>query len=350
MTSSDWRLDVRNLTRHIAGQSAVEDVSFRLAAGQVTCLLGPSGCGKSTTLRMIAGVERPDSGQVFADGVALVDGKSIVPPERRGVGLLFQDFALFPHKTIAQNVAFGLPRRSKETPARVAEVLARVNMSGYEARFPHELSGGEQQRIALARALAPRPRIMLLDEPFSGLDQRLREDIRSETLSILREEGTSVVMVTHEPEEAMDVADTIALMRAGRIVQEGSPDELYNAPVDKEAAAFFSDINVLEGQVVDGRVETKLGAFDARGLAEGAHAEVVIRPHHLNVAPNGADRGVAAEIRHMRFLGNETFVSMMIGGTSLRARNRDLRPMEPGGKVTLLPPKDAYFVFERAKR
>ena len=197
-------------------------MSLRIAAGQVSCLLGPSGCGKSTTLRLIAGVDRPDAGAIRVDGRPVVDGRRRVPPEERGIGLMFQDFALFPHLTAAQNVGFGLPRRDARAARRGSrELLDRVGMARHAEKHPHELSGGEQQRVALARALAPRPRIMLMDEPFSGLDDRLRDEIRDETLAVLKAEGTAVLLVTHEPTEAMRMADEILLMRDGRIVQRG---------------------------------------------------------------------------------------------------------------------------------
>ena len=204
------------------------------------CLLGPSGCGKSTTLRMIAGVEHVDGGEIFLRGHMAAGPGHFVPPEERGIGLMFQDFALFPHLTVAQNIAFGvLPVNRK---VKVAELIDRVGLNGKEARYPHELSGGEQQRVALARALAPEPAVMLMDEPFSSLDDRLRDEVRDATLELLKETGAAVLMVTHEPGEAMRLGDEIALMRDGRIVQQGSPYTVYNNPVDLEAAAFFSDV------------------------------------------------------------------------------------------------------------
>ena len=223
----------------------MSDVALSVAAGEVLCLLGPSGCGKSTTLRLIAGIERPDRGEVAIDGVPVAAPGLSVPPEARGTGLMFQDFALFPHLTVAQNIAFGLSGPRAVRDARVAELLHRVDLPDYGPKAPHMLSGGEQQRVALARAVAPRPPVMLMDEPFSGLDNRLRDGIRDETLALLKEEGAAVLLVTHEPEEAMRMADQIALMRDGRIVQQGAPYNVYSAPVDRAAAAFFSAISTL---------------------------------------------------------------------------------------------------------
>ena len=211
------RLAASHLVKTFAGRRVVDDVSLTVMPGQVTCLLGPSGCGKSTTLRIIAGVDMQDSGTIHVDGQLICDTVDRVPPEGRSIGLMFQDFALFPHLTVAQNVGFGL--RGRRDDGRVTDLLQKVGMLRYLHEYPHQLSGGEQQRVALARALAPKPRIMLMDEPFSGLDDRLRDDIRDETLEILKSEGTAVLLVTHEPNEALRMADEIALMRDVRIVQ-----------------------------------------------------------------------------------------------------------------------------------
>ena len=254
------RLEISHITRVFDGRRVVDDVSLRVMPGQVTCLLGPSGCGKSTTLRIIAGVDMQDSGTIHVDGRLICDTVTRVPPEGRGIGLMFQDFALFPHLSVAGNVAFGLRGRGADAQGRVRDLLDRVGMLRHIDAYPHQLSGGEQQRVALARALAPRPRILLMDEPFSGLDQRLRDDIRDETLALLKAEGTAVLLVTHEPAEAMRMADEIALMRDGRIVQQGAPYNIYNTPVDRQAAAFFSDINVIHGRVQGALTEPPLAS------------------------------------------------------------------------------------------
>lgn len=245
LDSTAPRLEIRNISKKFGGRNVVDDVSLKVMQGQVTCLLGPSGCGKSTTLRIIAGVDMQNTGKIFVDGNLVCDTIYRVPPEGRSIGLMFQDFALFPHLTVAQNVAFGLKGRRDEKMARVEDLLARVGLGRFADSYPHQLSGGEQQRIALVRALAPRPSIMLMDEPFSGLDNRLRDDIRDETLAVLKEEGTAVLLVTHEPDEAMRMADEIALMRDGKIVQLGAPYNVYNNPCDLDAAKFFSDVNVI---------------------------------------------------------------------------------------------------------
>ncbi len=351
------RLEVRNLTRSFQGRTVVMDLSLTVQAGQVTCLLGPSGCGKSTTLRMIAGVDRPDQGQIDIDGQPVFGPGVNLPPEARGVGLMFQDFALFPHLSVAGNVAFGLRGDKVARQARVAELLDKVHLAGFGAKFPHELSGGEQQRVALARALAPRPRIMLMDEPFSGLDNRLRDGIRDETLAVLKAEGTAVLLVTHEPDEAMRMADEIALMRDGRIVQHGAPYNVYNAPVDKAAAAFFSDINVICGTSQGALTETPFGSFLTPGQAEGAQVDIIIRPQHLKIDFDRAGRGpnptvidgtpARGQVQRARFLGRESLVEfrMDYDGSTLTAAVPGVFLPKPGLALWLMIRRDRCFVF-----
>ena len=222
---NDNALEVKNLTCRFDGRAVVDNISFEVGRGEVVSLLGPSGCGKSTTLRMIAGIQTPSEGDIILNKRTATTSNFNLPPESRGVGLMFQDFALFPHLTVAKNVGFGVPAVGRTV--RVEDMLAKVGLSDKATRYPHELSGGEQQRVALARALAPEPAIMLMDEPFSSLDDRLRDDVRDATLDVLRENGASVLMVTHEPAEAMKLSDRIAIMRAGKIVQIGSPYTVF---------------------------------------------------------------------------------------------------------------------------
>lgn len=351
------RLEVKHLTRAFGGRPVVDDVSLSVAAGQVTCLLGPSGCGKSTTLRMIAGVERAEAGEVWIDGRLVEGAGAYVPPEARSVGLMFQDFALFPHLTVAENVGFGLRGDRGEKVRRTLELLEKVNLSGFERKLPHELSGGEQQRVALARALAPRPRVMLMDEPFSGLDNRLRDGIRDRTLELLKEEGTAVLLVTHEPDEAMRMADEIALMRAGKIVQRGLPYNIYNAPIDKAAAAFFSDLNVIRGVSRGALTETPFGAFLTPGHRDGAEVEIVIRPQHLRIdfdrggkGPNPTpEDGTPARgtVLRSRYLGRESLVdfAMDFEGAKLTASVPGVFLPKPGTVLWLMIRRDRCFVF-----
>ena len=356
------RLEVTSLSRSFGGRVVVQDVTLTVASGQVTCLLGPSGCGKSTTLRMIAGVERPDSGRITIDGQVMFGQGVNRPPETRGVGLMFQDFALFPHLTVAGNVAFGLTGDRVAKDRRVAELLEKVNLTGFGPKHPHQLSGGEQQRVALARALAPRPRVMLMDEPFSGLDNRLRDGIRDTTLDILKEEGAAVLLVTHEPDEAMRMADEIALMRRGRIVQKGAPYNVYNAPVDRAAAAFFSDINVIRGTSRGALTETPFGAFLTPGHADGAQVEIVIRPQHLKIDFDRAGRGpnptpmdgtpARGVVQRARFLGRESLVEfrMEFDGSKLTAAVPGVFLPKPGTALWLMIRRDRCFVFPLAGR
>ncbi len=351
------RLEIRDIVRQFEGRTVVDHVSLRVMPGQVTCLLGPSGCGKSTALRIIAGVDMQDEGEIYADGQLMCDTIYRVPPERRSIGLMFQDFALFPHLTVAQNVGFGLKAAKAGKSARVSELLARVGLSACADQHPHQLSGGEQQRVALVRALAPRPRIMLMDEPFSGLDDRLRDDIRDETLAVLKEEGAAVLLVTHEPAEAMRMADEIALMRQGRIVQQGAPYNIYNAPRDLAAAAFFSDINIIRGMVEGALTATPFGQFLAPGIADGTTVDIVFRPQHVRIdfdrdgkGPSPSTRdGVAARatVVRARFMGRESLVEFQMerGNVPVQATIPSVFLPQPGTALWLSVPRDKCFVF-----
>lgn len=351
------RLQVSNVVREFQGRRVVDDVSLTVMPGQVTCLLGPSGCGKSTTLRIIAGVDRQDQGTLIVDGETVASDQVHLPPEARSIGLMFQDFALFPHLSVVDNVGFGLKGSRKDKRVRAMELLERVGLAADAQKFPHQLSGGEQQRVALARALAPRPRVMLMDEPFSGLDNRLRDGIRDETLEVLKDEGTAVLLVTHEPEEAMRMADNIALMRDGRIVQQGAPYNVYNAPIDKAAAAFFSDINVIEGVVEGALTATPFGQFLAPGVPNGQRVEIIIRPQHLRIdfdrggqgpLPTPQDGSPArGTVQRARFMGAESLVEfrMDFDDVILRAKVPGVFLPKPGTVLWLSLRRDRCFVF-----
>ena len=350
------RLEIRNLVRTLGGRRVVDDVSLSVMPGQVTCLLGPSGCGKSTTLRMIAGVEMQDSGEIYVDGDLVCDTVFRIPPERRQIGLMFQDFALFPHLSVGANVAFGLTGSKAEKRVRASEMLEKVHLGRFIDAYPDSLSGGEQQRVALARALAPQPRIMLMDEPFSGLDNRLRDGIRDETLSILRDEDTAVLLVTHEPDEAMRMADEIALMRDGQIVQQGAPYNIYTRPVDRAAVAFFSDSNALRVRVEGALAMTPFGRFLAPGYADGTKVDIVFRPQHVRIdfdrgappAPTPKEGTPArAEVKRARFMGHESLVEFRLldGGIDLKATVPNVFLPQPGTIMYLRVPRDRCFVF-----
>jgi iron(III) transport system ATP-binding protein len=255
---------------------ALRSFSLGVEDGEIVSLLGPSGSGKTTALRIAAGLETPQRGTVHV-GARLVQGGAVnVPPEARDVGLLFQDLALFPHLTVAENVGFGLRGGGKARRARVDELLALVGLGPYARVYPHQLSGGQQQRVALARALAPKPSVLLLDEPFSNLDVVLRQQVRREMAALLKQIGTSVLLVTHDPEEALYISDRVAVMREGTIVQVETPEALYLAPADRFVASFFGHINVIPASVKDGRATTPFGSVAATGCAT-APADVLVR-------------------------------------------------------------------------
>ncbi|MEX2236799.1 MAG: ABC transporter ATP-binding protein [Dehalococcoidia bacterium] len=295
---------LRGVSKRYGDLLAVNSVDFDVAGGEILALLGPSGCGKTTTLRLIAGFEEPDAGEIWLQDEAVAGGGSWRPPERREIGVVFQDFALFPHLSVAGNTRFGLqnlPRRQRSQ--RVAEVLEMVGLGGLEDRYPHQLSGGQQQRVALARALAPQPALLLLDEPFSNLDAEMRVDVRLEVRQILKDLGTTVVFVTHDQEEAFVFADRVAVMNAGRLEQVGTPEELYNEPATRFVADFVGHGNFIPGIVLDGAVETELGRHIVPNSASpGQTINVLVRPHDLAISRR-ADGPLTVVER--RFLGSE---------------------------------------------
>ena len=352
------RLEVKNLSRSFGNLTVVDKISFQIFSGQVTCLLGPSGCGKSTTLRMIAGVEKPSSGQIFVDEELTSNAYFQVPPEARSIGLMFQDFALFPHLNVQQNVYFGLAGSKEFKEKRSLDLLERVGLAHLAFNYPHSLSGGEQQRIALIRALAPQPKIMLMDEPFSGLDDRLRDEVRDETFNLLRSEDAAVLMVTHDPQEAMKVADEIALMRDGKILQRGAPYNIYNAPVDLKALQFFSDANSIQATLKGSLADTPFGQFFAPGLADGTDIDIVFRPQHIRIDfdRNGqgplptASQGVAARgiVKRARFVGNESLIEFeMDFGSTIKVTVPNVFLPNVGHPLWLTVPRDKCYIFPK---
>src|SRR5688572_15419525 len=272
---------VHGVTKRFGAVTAVDAAELCVERGEFVALLGPSGCGKTTLLRLVAGFEVPDAGEVKLGDRVVADANTWVAPERRRVGMVFQDYALFPHLTVAENVGFGLPRRERGT--RVPIVLALVDLCSLGDRYPHELSGGQQQRVALARALAPNPELVLLDEPWSNIDPLLRGTMRDELARILRSIGVTVVLVTHDREEAFSLADRIAIMRDGTVVQTGAPEELYLEPANRWAAEFVGVGNFLPGQIEGELVETSLGAFPVANLNGARVVEALIRPEQLEL-------------------------------------------------------------------
>ncbi len=285
---------------------AVKGVSFVLEPGEIICLLGPSGCGKTSLLRLAAGAERPDSGQVTLDDRVVAGDGVFLPPEKRNVGLMFQDFALFPHLSILDNVTFGLrDLDGKTAKAEALMALQRVGLANFSKKYPNELSGGEQQRVALARTIVPRPSIVLMDEPFSGLDQRLRGSVRQETQALLKETRASAMIVTHDPIEAMGIADRILLMRDGKLIQAGTPEELYRHPYDLQAARFFCDFTEVPGVISNGVLTSPLGRFHLQDVVADGQALMLIRPHAITATPS-KDSKLTGKVLQSRFLGEIT--------------------------------------------
>lgn len=338
-------LSLRGVGKSYAGRAVVDDVSFDVAAGEILCLLGTSGSGKSTTLRMIAGIERADRGEIAIAGVTADSSKTFIPPEKRLVGLVFQDLALFPHLTARGNAAFGLFREPRSgAQGRADALLALVGLTAHADAYPHQLSGGEQQRLAVARALAPRPKAMLLDEPFSDLDDRLRDGVRSDVLAILREQETATLLVTHDPDEALRSADRIVLLRNGRIAQAGTPVELLNAPADLETAAFFSPVARLGAVVAGGLAQTRLGPVPAPGRADGAPVTIALRPRDLEIGQGGAE----AVVTDVATASDGTHVRLTLEGEDIGALSALIEgtaSLKSGDRVSLRARPGRGFVF-----
>ncbi|HXF60453.1 MAG TPA: ABC transporter ATP-binding protein [Caldilineaceae bacterium] len=300
---------VRNAVKRFPGVSAANGVSFELPKGQLMALLGPSGCGKTTTLRLIAGFERLDAGEIEIGG-QLVAGPGLhLPPERRRVGMVFQEYALFPHLSVAENVRFGLHQYQGDKARRVAQVLEMVGLAGYQGRMPHELSGGQQQRVALARALAPEPELILLDEPFSNLDAGLRVRVRAEVRNILRQANATAIFVTHDQEEALSLVDVVAVLIDGVVRQVAPPQKLYRQPADLQVAAFLGDANFLPGVAHGRRVECELGTLEAINDLTGS-VDVLVRPENITIMPAAADS--PNRVRHILFFGHDQLVSIQL--------------------------------------
>ncbi len=321
-------VDLETVTKRFGAIAAVDGASLAVRAGELVALLGPSGCGKTTLLRLIAGFEAPDGGTVRVAGEP-VAGPRWVPPERRHVGMVFQDYALFPHLTVGENIGFGLSRRGRAR--RTDDVLALVGLDGIGGRYPHELSGGQQQRVALARALAPEPAVVLLDEPWSSIDPILRSAMRDELAAILRAAGTTVLLVTHDQEEALALADRVALMREGRIVQLDAPERLYHGPIDRWSAEFLGVANFVPGRVAAGRAVTTLGAFEANGHAGEGPCAVLVRPELVQLRPSASGDAI---VEAREFRGHDVLYRIRLGdGTRLRSQRPSNEAVALGARV-----------------
>lgn len=325
-------IETRGLAKRFGEVTALAGFDLEVEEGQTLTLLGPSGCGKTTALRVIAGFERPDAGVVSVGGVEVTGPGVHVPPERRRVGMVFQDYALFPHMSVASNVSYGIANTdgTRRVRARVGEVLELVGLSGTEKRLPHELSGGQQQRVALARALAPSPAVILLDEPFSNLDASLRQRVRRELKAILGEARATALFVTHDQEEALSLSDQVAVMREGRVIQVATPPELYRVPSDPWVAGFLGDADFVPARASEGQVETTVGTFATR---HDGRVLVMFRPERVLLA---AQHDGEAVVVSREFFGHDQLVTISLAdGTRIRSRLGPAPDFQPGERVAV---------------
>ena len=336
------RVQLRGVSKSFGAVHAVREVNLDIERGELMAVLGPSGCGKTTLLRTIAGFERPDAGSVEVSDEVVAGPGRFVPPERRRIGMVFQDYALFPHLTVTGNIAFGLVNRPRgDREALTRRTLELVGLQHKASRHPHELSGGERQRVALARALAPEPAVVLLDEPFSNLDATLRAGLRREVELILRDAEATALLVTHDQEEALSLADRVAVMREGRIVQVGAPEEVYVRPASRWAAQFVGEVNVLAGVAHGSGVETELGLFDLRAPASGA-VHVAVRPEQLELR---ADHDGNAEVVAREFRGHDVLYRLRHeGGRVVLVQLPSLELYDVGARVFVRPSPAAVTV------
>jgi iron(III) transport system ATP-binding protein len=355
-------IKIEGLSKRFAGtaSAAVRDLSLDIADNRFVTLLGPSGCGKTTTLRLIAGYLKPDAGMIRVDGAVLSSPESVVPPERRQMGMVFQNYAVWPHKTVFENVAFGLQIRrlgAAEVKARVAKMLELVGLAGFETRLPSELSGGQQQRVALARSLVVEPSILLLDEPLSNLDAKLRERMRTELKQIQRRTGITFVYVTHDQAEALALSDEIAVIDGGRLQQYGAPREVYARPANRVVADFMGQVSFLPARVTavaGGRGEVALDgggklALDLPpGIAAGQAVEIAVRPENVRIAPAGAGLLAGNVVEHT-YLGNASEYVVAAGAARLRVQTHPSQLFAVGAAVALEFDPQHCSVFSRAE-
>ncbi|MDZ4670711.1 MAG: ABC transporter ATP-binding protein [Phototrophicales bacterium] len=322
-------LRVKGLVKRYGTLTAVDDVTFDLASGDILALLGASGCGKTTTLRLIAGLETPDDGDIWLADRHVSGKGDWVQPEDRRVGMVFQDYALFPHLSVSANIAFGLKHYRGEKTARVTEMLRVVGLDGLQKRMPHQLSGGQQQRVALARALAPQPNILLLDEPFSNLDAALRAQVRGEIRAILREAKVTSIFVTHDQEEALSLADKVAVMRDGHVSQFGTPHQIYTQPVSREVAQFVGEANFIPAQADGMTAKCVLGDVTLVESAHGAVA-ILVRPEAFYISSDG----VSARVLWSEFYGHDQRVGVILtDGTRLIIRTDSYEVYTPDSQI-----------------
>ena len=336
----------------VESRAGVHGISLTVGDGEILALLGPSGCGKTTTLRLIAGLETPDSGAVSLRGETVSGPGKFVPAEKRRIGFMFQDFALFPHLTVAENVAFGLKQlRNGAKRARALEMLTEVGLLDKADEYPDRLSGGQKQRVALSRALAPEPSVVLLDEPFSGLDASLRHSLREETVRVLKRTGTTAIMVTHDAEEAMFMADRIALMRDGLIEQVGTPADLYRRPRSPFVASFFGEVNRFAAVVQNGACWTPAGLIETPNVACGTPVDILVRPDqlHVELGPAGCGRCNGGTVALKPPLGRSILYHLTVDGCTvpLTARTPDGASLFEGDQINVSVEGGNALVFPR---
>lgn len=329
---AELTVECRDLKKSLAGVTVVDQLTFTVAHGTILALLGPSGCGKTTTLRLLAGFEKPDDGQIKIAGRVVSEGRFNLPPEDRRVGMVFQDYAIFPHLTVAQNVAFGL-KRGQAARERTAEMLDLVGLKGTDEQMPHELSGGQQQRVALARALAPEPAVLLLDEPFSNLDTSLRTQVRREVRDLLKFSQATAIFVTHDQEEALYIGDQVAVMNQGKLEQIGTPEKVFHRPQTRFVADFVGQTDFLSGSVTDQGVETMLGFLQQRlPLVEDSVVEVALRPDDIQVTSAAA--GGNGHIVERQFVGIAIIYTIVLAdGTHVHSWQPHTLNLAPGMAV-----------------
>ena len=327
-------LNLRGVTKSFDGLNVLQGVDLEVHDRELFAVLGASAAGKSTLLRLIAGFEKPTDGTIELDGTEISNSTSVLVPEKRNLGIVPQDSALFPHLDVSQNIGFGLSGLSaKDKAARVAELLELVELTEFANARVDQLSGGQAQRVALARALAPKPALILLDEPFSALDAELRSRLRQDVKAALRAEGATAILVTHDQEEALSLADKVAVLRNGKIVQVGAPTEIYSSPVDVGIATFLGDSVLIDGAVAGGKIQTVLGKLTAAGeLVEGQAGTVAIRSENFYLQPNPQGDG---EVVGRVFFGHDAVVEVDIRGVKIRARSNGPFAPEVGMKVTV---------------
>ncbi len=330
VASSALVLEITGLKKRYGGMPVVDGIDLAVQQGEILAILGPSGCGKTTTLRLIAGFEEPSAGTIEIDGQMMSQPGRCQPPEKRRVGMVFQDGVLFPHMSVGDNVGFGVPASGRSQ--RVSWALDVVGLAGMESRMPYQLSGGQQQRVSLARAIAPNPRIVLLDEPFASLDAALRTRLRADMRQILTDVGATVIWVTHDQEEALSLSDRVAVMFNGRIVQEAAPEELYHRPVSREVGVFVGDAQFLPGEASGRQVNCEIGVLPTFGAAEGV-VDVMIRPEALRLTPASEAEPNATVVNRL-FFGHDQLLRLELdSGTALNARMGAYGGIRPGDRV-----------------